>query len=123
MIDEGVAISLDNMKRAASEAISFVAGLTESEFLSRTQVQLACAMCLVVIGEATARIEKGSPDFVASHPEWPWNEIRGLRNRIVHDYAQLHLPTIWLTVQDSLPNLLSHIEELGELDPRLWPED
>ncbi len=123
MIDERVALNLDNMKRAASEAISFLDGLTEVDFLSSEQVQMACAMCLVIIGESTARIEKHSPGFVAAHPKWPWNDIRGLRNRIVHDYARLELPIIWQTVRESLPNLLADIEELGELDPRLAPKD
>jgi uncharacterized protein with HEPN domain len=121
MIDERVALNLDNMKRVATDAISFVEGMSEAEFLASHAVQMACAMCLVIIGESTTRIEKRSPDFVATHPDWPWNKVRGLRNMIVHDYDQLHLPTIWLVVRDSLPDLVSKIEEVGELDPRKWP--
>ncbi len=117
MIDERVALSLDNMRQAAADAVGLLKGKSESDFSH----QLACAMCLVIIGEATARIEKRSPSFVAAHSDWPWHKVRGLRNLIVHDYDKLELPIIWLTVTESLPTLLAKIEELGELDPRLWP--
>lgn len=123
MIDERVALNLDNMKRAVADAISFVEGMSEAEFLASHTVQMACAMCLVIIGESTGRIEKRSPDFVAGHQDWPWNKMRGLRNLIVHDYDRLNLPTIWVVIRDSLPQLLSKIEEVGELDPRLRPKD
>lgn len=123
MIDERVALNLDNMKRAAMDAISFLEGKTEAEFVEDLILQRACAMSLIIIGEATSRIEKRDPDFVASHPNWPWRDIRGLRNRVVHDYFTLDLTTIWGTVRQSLPALLRSIDEVGELDPRLWPKD
>lgn len=66
MIDERVALDLDNMKQAATEAVSFVSGITKEDFLSDKARQMACAMCLVIIGEATSRIERRFPDFVAT---------------------------------------------------------
>lgn len=94
MIDERVALSLDGMKRATTEAISFTEGLTEADFLASAQLQKACALCLIVIGEAASRIEQRSPAFVSQHPDWPWKEMRGLRNRIAHDYFSLDIPVI-----------------------------
>jgi len=118
VIDERVALNLDNMKRAAADAVSVAKGMSEAEFMGSLSVQLACAMCLVIIGESAARIEKRSPEFGAAHPDWPWNKIRSLRNLIVHDYERLDLATIWRTVKESVPELLARIDEVGELDPR-----
>jgi len=56
------------------------------------------------------------------HADWPWNDIRGLRNRIAHDYFSLDVAIVWGIIKESLPDLLSKIEALGELDPRLWPK-
>lgn len=122
MIDDRVAVNLDNMQQAAAQAISFVAGLSEAEFRATRTTQMACAMCLVLIGEACNRIEKRSPEFVADHPDWPWNKMRGLRNVIVHDYDRLNLSIIWRVVTESLPELLDKIESVGTLDPRSRPE-
>jgi len=122
VIDERVALNLDSMKRAAADAISFLDGVTEREFQNSPQHQKACAMCLLIIGEAASRIEQKSPDFITAHADWPWRDIRGLRNRIAHDYFSLDIPIIWIIVRESLPDLLLKIDEIGELDPRLWPE-
>jgi uncharacterized protein with HEPN domain len=123
MIDERIALNLDNMRTAALDATSFLRDMTQVQFLADEKSQLACAMCLVIVGEGTAKIEKRSPEFVADHPDWPWDQIRGLRNRIVHDYFTLDLTTIWLTVKDHLPRLITSIADLGEIDPRLAPTD
>jgi uncharacterized protein with HEPN domain len=45
------------------------------------------------------------------HPDWPWSQIRWLRNRIVHGYDTLDLPIIWSTVTDFLPQLLAAISD------------
>jgi uncharacterized protein with HEPN domain len=123
MMDERVALNLDSMKEAAKDAITFVGEMSEAQFLASPTTHMACAMCLIIIGESATRIEKRSPDFVAAHPDWPWNKIRGLRNLIVHDYERVDLPIVWVVIRESLPDLLSKIEALGELDPRLWPKD
>lgn len=49
--------------------------------------------------------------------------MRGLRNLIAHDYERVRMSTVWVVIHESLPDLLSKIEQVGELDPRLWPED
>ena len=74
-------------------------------------------MFLIVIGEAAAKISQISPEFAAAHQSLPWDRMRGLRNRIVHDYETLHLPTIWATATESLPLLITEIEGLATLVP------
>lgn len=118
MIDERAALNLDKMQRAARDAISFLEGVPDDQLHTSMQLQMACAMCLIIIGEAAVRIEQKSPDFVAAHPDWPWNEMRGLRNRIVHDYFTLEVELVSRIVRNSLPALLRQIEAVGELDPR-----
>lgn len=47
-------------------------------------------------------------------PDMPWDRIRGMRNRIVHDYTRLDVPTLRATVEDDLPPLVRHIERMLE---------
>lgn len=44
----------------------------------------------------------------------PWDKIRGMRNRIVHDYTRLDVPTLRATVARDLPELIRHIERMLE---------
>jgi len=117
MIDR-TATYLDSMKRATTKAIAYTAGSSLSSFLADDRTQAAVAMCLVVIGEGANNLALRAPEFVAAYPDWPWDRIRGLRNRIVHGYDALELSVIWSTVTDYLPALLAAIEAIGELDPR-----
>lgn len=105
---------LDSMKKAAADALRFIEGMSEAEFLTDEKTQAAVAMCAIVLGEATVKIAGHSPEFVASHPNWPWHEIRGMRNRAVHGYGTLHLPTIWKTVTVSFPLLAAELDAFGD---------
>jgi len=45
------------------------------------------------------------PDFAAQHPEIPWKQMRGMRNRMAHGYFEIDLEIVWDTIQTSLPDL------------------
>lgn len=50
---------------------------------------------LVQIAESS---DKVTAEFKATHKELPWKEIKGMRNRIVHDYGIVDLSIICDTV-------------------------
>lgn len=52
----------------------------------------ACVFNLSQIGELVNKIDK---EFISKHPQIPWFKMRGLRNRIVHDYEGINLKLIW----------------------------
>jgi uncharacterized protein with HEPN domain len=106
---------LESMRTAAFKAVDFMAGMPLQAFMEDAKTQAATAMCLVIIGEAANKISADAPDFVAGHPDWPWSQVRGLRNRIVHGYDTLDVPVIWSTVTDFVPHLLSAI--VAEIGP------
>jgi uncharacterized protein with HEPN domain len=80
-------------------------------------------MTLVVIGEAAARILSDFPEYAAAHPEVPWADIRGIRNRGVHGYDNLNFEVVWDTVTIDLPVLALQVSELlAEFRGPLPPE-
>ena len=50
-------------------------------------------------------MQSGDDSFTAAHPEIPWREMYGLRNRIVHDYEGGNLKLAWDIIQGDLPEL------------------
>lgn len=62
-----------------------------------------------VLGEAAGRL---SPDFRSSHPEIPWGDIIGTRNRLIHGYDQVSLDLLWDTVTTDLPELLAQLDAI-----------
>ena len=50
--------------------------------------------------------------FAAAHPEIPWREMYGLRNRIVHDYEGVNLRLVWEIISEDIPALKDTLEKL-----------
>ena len=91
---------------------SYVEGATRQEFLTDTKLQDSVIRRIEIIGEAAGRI---SSAFREENPEIPWNEIRGMRNRMIHVYDDIDMDIVWETVQQDIPlliTLLEHIEQL-----------
>ena len=63
---------------------------------------------LMQIGE----LAKGSldDDTKAQITSIPWNQIYGLRNRIVHGYSGVTMQIVWDTVEVGIPELKQELE-------------
>ena len=64
-------------------------------------------MQLAVIGELSKRLS----DEFKKRVSLPWKQVAGFRDRAVHDYYQLDLEYVWLTIQDNLPLLKDALEQ------------
>jgi uncharacterized protein with HEPN domain len=65
----------------------------------------------VIIGEAVNRL---SSDFIANNPQIPIRQIKGMRNRVVHEYKEVDLKVLWEAMQKSIPELLQELQETVE---------
>ena len=79
-------------------------GVTKETFLDDLRLQDASAFDISTIGEAASNV---TDEFKALHPEIPWIQMRGLRNRLVHifDYEQIDYDIIWIVATEELPAL------------------
>ncbi len=100
---------LDHIRQAAANACSYVEGLNKDDFLSDKRTQQAVIMNLVIIGEAATKVMDRHKGFTDSHPELPWRNMRGMRNRIAHGYFDINLELVWHTVRTALPDLLKRL--------------
>ncbi len=72
-------------------------------------LNLSLVRLLEVLGESAARTPE---DFRMRHPELPWLEIAGLRNRLIHGYDSVDFDVIWTIVCDDLPPLIEKLERI-----------
>ena len=69
---------------------------------------------LTVIGEDAKQV---SSCLKEQHPEIPWKEISGMRDKIIHYYFGVDYEAVWLTVITDLPDLKEKIVGiLGQLN-------
>ncbi|WP_455289040.1 HepT-like ribonuclease domain-containing protein [Cupriavidus necator] len=113
---------LDHVRQAATDACSFVEGLTKDNFLEDKRTQQAVIMSLIIIGEAATKVMDCYPEFTQKHPEVPWRSMRGMRNRIAHGYFDINLDVVWDTVQTALPQLLKQLPSVRlDANDEGWP--
>ena len=53
-----------------------------------------------------------SEDTINTYSDIPWNSIKGMRNRIVHNYENVDLSVLWGTIKESLPELKIKLAEI-----------
>src|SRR5512138_194075 len=94
---------------AARKALKFVEGIDRNNFEDNELVQNAVMRPLEIIGEASAKISK---EFRKTHPDIPWREMVGLRNRLIHEYFRINFGAVWDTINKDLPALIEIIEPL-----------
>ncbi|MEW5885816.1 MAG: DUF86 domain-containing protein [Pseudomonadota bacterium] len=100
---------LEHIEQAASDARSFVQGMTKDDFLADKRTQQAVIMSLIVIGEAASRVMEAYLAFTQTHADVPWRSMRNMRNRMAHGYFDINLDLVWETVQEWLPSLLQQL--------------
>jgi uncharacterized protein with HEPN domain len=79
------------------------------DFFEDITVNRAAAMTLQQIGELSKKL---SDDVKSRFNKINWADIRGLRNRIAHDYEGINWQIVWETIEEDIPKLLSYTEEI-----------
>jgi len=93
----------------------FSEGIESAEDLRNRRLERAgIERMLTIIGEAAKMV---SLELRAEHPEIPWRETAGMRDRIVHHYFGVDYEAVFLTLRDDLPVLKREIQlVLNETD-------
>jgi uncharacterized protein with HEPN domain len=93
----------------AEKILSYCSTLSEDSFLADEMLTEACVFNIIQIGESTRQL---SDDFITKYANIPWGRIRGLRNRIVHDYDGIDHPLIWDIICNDLLDLIQQLNEI-----------
>jgi uncharacterized protein with HEPN domain len=102
-------ITLRQMLDHIDEAIALAQNQTRKDLESDRVLFLALLKLVEIVGEAAWRI---SEPFQSAHPEIPWREIIGTRNRLVHGYDSVDSDILWAIVTADFPSLSRQIKTL-----------
>ena len=102
-------VRLQHMLDAANEALSFIQARVRSDLDNDRMLVLSLIRELEIIGEAASRV---SPETRAQNSAVPWQDISGMRNRLIHAYFDVDLDVIWTTVTKDLPLLKAELEKI-----------
>ena len=85
-------------------------GRTRDDLDLDRQLVLALGKSIEIVGEAASRVTESSRQDL---PQIPWDQIIGMRNRLVHAYFDINLDILWTTAQEDLSKLIDLLESIG----------
>ena len=93
---------LKDISEAMIAAQAFAEKMDFNTFAADDKTASAVIRKLEIVGEAT----KGVPEAIRQkYPQVPWQQMAGMRDKLIHAYFGVDYSLVWETVQDLLPLL------------------
>ena len=102
-------VYLGHILDMARRAINKAKGKKRRDFNRDEDLQIILVHLIQIIGEAARQV---SDTTQKAYPAIPWEEIIGMRNRIVHNYINIKYEVVWKVVTNDLPPLVSVLERI-----------
>ena len=93
---------LNDIVESITDIREFTTGQTRESFSADKKTIKAVVRSLEVIGEAAGKLPQHIRD---GYPEISWQEIIGMRNRLIHEYFGVDLDIIWQSIKEDLEPL------------------
>ena len=100
------AVYLQPILDAVARVEVYLQGVDEVTFKQNTLIQDGVIRQIEVIGEAAKRLSEG---LRTRYAHIPWQDIAGMRDKLIHGYFGVDIETVWLTVKDDLPVLKAQV--------------
>jgi uncharacterized protein with HEPN domain len=96
-----------DMLQSAELVKAYTAQCSQDEFIENIQLQDSVIRRLLIVAEAARRVSEATRQTL---PNIAWNEINGMRNRLVHEYDAVNLNIVWDVIQNQIPNLIEELK-------------
>jgi uncharacterized protein with HEPN domain len=102
-------VRLRHMLDAAREAVELAAGKSKQAMENERMLNLSLVRLIEVVGEAANRV---SPEGREKYLSIPWQQIIGMRNRLIHGYDEIDFEVLHQTIVEDLPPLIAKLEKI-----------
>ena len=100
---------INDILSSIDRVVNYTSKISFEEFSANYMMQEACLYNIQVIGEAVSRLPN---EFKDKEPGIPWGLIKGMRNRLIHDYFGTDLELVWNVINQELPSLKTKLKDL-----------
>jgi len=105
-------LRISDIIEAIEAVLDYIGGMTFEQFAADRRTCDAVVRNFIIIGEAASHLPE---DFIETHSELPWREMRDMRNIVVHEYFGVDNLIVWETLQKDLPPILPLLRHLTKL--------
>ena len=103
--------SIVKMIEYIDRAVQYTNNITFEDFSNNNMIIDATIFVISQIGELVKNLDK---DFQEKYPKIKWYILKGIRNRIIHDYDGINLEIVWAIVKEDITKLRIDLEEILE---------
>ena len=100
-------ILFDDILESIDKINLYTKDIDFEKFISNSMIIDAVVRNIEIIGEASSKIPE---EIKNNFSEIPWIKLKGIRNRIVHDYFGVDVNIIWEIIKKDLTELKKQIE-------------
>ena len=100
---------LHHIVDAIARIEEYLQGVAEDDFHQQYLIQDGVIRQIEIIGEATKQISK---DLQDRYPQIPWQDIAGMRDKLIHHYFGVNMEEVWLTAREDIPVLKLQAEKI-----------
>jgi len=94
---------------AIDSVANFLGETIKEDFDNNYMLQSAVFRQFEIIGEAASRLSSG---IKTKHKEIIWQEVIGMRHKMIHDYFEVSVDIVWNTAKSDLPILKKQVENI-----------
>ena len=102
-------VYLEDILESVEIILNYTKNKTEFEFVEDLMLQDAVIRRFEIIGEASTKI---SEVFKNENPDIQWRLMKGMRNKLIHEYFGVSAVTIYSTIKLDLPILKEQLESI-----------
>jgi len=87
----------------------YISGLSYEDFSKNFMAVEARLYNIQIIGEAVSHLPE---EVKEKETQIPWLLIKGMRNRLIHEYFGTDLPLVWEIIKNDLPSFKIELEKI-----------
>ena len=107
MSKRSLTIILEDMIDCIDKIALVIEGLDYNSFCEDIKSFYAIMSLVSILGEAATQVMKVNMDL---SDDIPWKNIRGIRNRIIHQYFDVDSQILWQVASIEIPKLKEPLE-------------